>query len=185
MKSAPKTVKVLLVIISSTLIAAFFFPPIVVVSLLADVILFVYLIIRRLTMSKEELQKNREEAAARVAKWNEKYNLPEKKAEYERAKAEMKRAFAAEEQRKSGDRRAVSAVLISTNNKKSGVGAAGRAVVGGALLGPVGAIAGAASGTSKATKATFSVKYASGRVATETVDVNSGRFRELSALLHK
>ena len=79
----------------------------------------------------------------------------------------------------------MSAVLISTNSKKSGVNAAGRAIVGGTLLGPVGAIAGAATGSSKATSATFSVKYASGRVATETVPIGSQRFKELSALLHK
>lgn len=179
----PKTVKVLLVIIFSTLIAAFFFPPIVVISLLADVVLFAYLIIRRLTMSKEKLQEEREAAAERVAKWNAKAEEAKKKQEADRKYRELCKKYA--DERKVADKKAVSAVLISTDSKKSGVSAAGRAVVGGALLGPVGAIAGAASGTSKATKATFSVKYASGRVATEIVYVNSSRFRELSALLHK
>ena len=80
--------------------------------------------------------------------------------------------------------RPVSAVLISTTTHRSALGTVTRAVFGGAILGPVGAIGGAASGTSKPTHATFSVKYASGRTATETVPVNSKRFNELSALLH-
>ena len=176
MKNMTKTAKVLLVIIISTLIAAFFFPPIVMVSLLADVVLFIYLIVRRLRTPKEDLQKIRKENDALLAKWN---------AKAEQSKVELEKMRVAERARKADDRRVVSTVLISTDNKKSAVGAAGRAVVGGALLGPVGAIAGAASGKSKAAKATFSVKYASGRTATETVDIGSRRFNELSALLHK
>jgi hypothetical protein len=81
-------------------------------------------------------------------------------------------------------RRPVSAVLISTNSKRSGVDAAGRAIVGGVLLGPLGAVAGAVTGTSKATKATFSVKYGNGDTGVETVDINGKRFRELSAAMH-
>lgn len=87
----------------------------------------------------------------------------------------------------------VSAVLVATQalteTKKSAIGAAGRAVVGGALLGPIGALAGAATTRSKTSvvgqSATFSVKYASGRVGTETVYVGGERFNELAALLVK
>ena len=179
----PKTGKVLLVIAFSTLIVAFFFPPIVVISLLAVVIFLVYLIVRRLTMSEEALQKNREEVDAQVAKWNARADEARKKQE--QGRAELEKLRASERARKADDRRAVSAVLISTDNKKSAIGSVGRAAIGGTLFGPVGAIAGAASGTSKARKATFSVKYASGRTATETVPIGSKRFNELSALLHK
>lgn len=80
--------------------------------------------------------------------------------------------------------RPVSAVLISTNSKRSGVDAAGRAIVGGALLGPLGAVAGAVTGTSKTTAVTFSVKYANGDTGVETVKINSKRFQELNAVLH-
>jgi len=170
-----KTAKVLFVVIFGALISAFLFPPLVVLSLLAVIVLLVYLLIRRLTMPKEELKKIREENAARVAKWNS-------KAEQEQGRIEFEKMRAAEKKRKEDDRRAVSAVLITTNSKKSGVG---RAVVGGALFGPVGAVAGAVTGSSKATKATFSVKYASGRTGTETVAIGGQRFNELSALLHK
>ena len=87
-------------------------------------------------------------------------------------------------ERKDTDKTVVSAILISTESHKSAASAAGRAFVGGTLFGAVGAIAGATSARNKTTKATFSVKYASGRTATETVDIGSRRFRELSALLH-
>lgn len=103
----------------------------------------------------------------------------------EKGKEEYKRAVELERRRKEDDRRVVSAVLVATDSKRGAVGAAGRAVVGGALLGPVGMVAGAASGTSKARKATFSVKYASGRTATETVEIGGKRFNELSKFLHE
>ena len=86
--------------------------------------------------------------------------------------------------RVAADKRAVSAVLISTTNKRSAVGTIARATVGGAIFGLAGAIGGAASAKSHTTHATFSVKYASGRTGTETVEINSKRFKELSALLH-
>lgn len=178
-----KTAKVLIAVIFGTLVTAFFFPPMAVFSLVAVIVLLVYLLVRRLTMPKEELQKIREENAAVVAKWDAK--AEETKKKQEQSKANLEKIRAAEKKRKADDHRAVSAVLISTNSKKSGVGAAGRAVVGGALFGAVGAVAGAASGSSKATKATFSVKYASGRTGTETVVIGGQRFNELSALLHK
>lgn len=103
------------------------------------------------------------------------------KAAVKSGREEMRRR---EQERKEADKRPVSAVLIGTDSKKSGASTVGRALVGGALLGPIGAIAGAASGKSKTTKATFSVKYASGRTGTETVEIHSKRFKELSALLH-
>ena len=107
-----------------------------------------------------------------------------KEIESERRYRELCKGYAKERKaEKAEGKRPVSAVLISTEMKKSGT--FGRALVGGALFGIAGSIAGAASGTSKATKATFSVKYASGRTGTETVDIGSRRFKELSALLHK
>ena len=100
--------------------------------------------------------------------------------------ARQQRAEQAQERFESSEAsRPVSAVLISTNSKKSGVNAVARGVVGGTLLGPLGAIAGAASGKSKATEATFSVKYANGYTGTETVKIGSARFNELSALMHE
>ena len=130
----------------------------------------------------EKLAMKAEKAAEREQKKQKQTKTPEE-IEHERRYRELTKQYAQE--RRDADRTPVAAVLVSTNNHKSGIGTAGRAVVGGALLGPVGALAGAASGSSKATKATFSVKYASGRVAVETVDINSRRFRELSALLMK
>lgn len=109
--------------------------------------------------------------------WEE-MKSPEYKAYRERTKK-------MEEARKADDKRPVSAVLISTTTHRSALSTVSRAILGGAILGPVGAIGGAASGTSKPTHATFNVKYASGRTATETVPVTSKRFDELSALLHK
>ena len=114
-------------------------------------------------------------AQEEVKKHNEKY-------ESERKYQELCKKYAQE--RKEADKTIVSAVLISAQNKKSGASALGRAVVGGALLGPVGAIAGASTGKSYAKSATFSVKYASGRTSTETVSVDSKRFKELSSYLH-
>ena len=132
---------------------------------------------------EEKRQKVREDNAAFMARAKEKQE--QGKLDFEKKKAEMNAVFAADKKRKADDKRAVSAVLIGTAGGKSAVGTAGRAVVGGALLGPIGAIAGAASGKSKTTRATFSVKYASGRTGTETVDIGTKRFNELSALLHK
>lgn len=111
-------------------------------------------------------------------------SAPERERIAREARAEMEKA-------ERLDNTPVSAMLISTQDRtktsKSAVSAAGRAMIGGALLGPVGALAGAAStgGKTKVVgqKATFSVKYASGRVGTETVEVGSTRFNELAALL--
>lgn len=169
-----KTAKVLFVVMLALFVSGFFFPPMFVFALLVAIVFLVYMLVRRLTMPKEELQKIREENAAIVA---------EAKAKQEQGEAELEKIRAAEKKRKADDRRAVSAVLISTESRKSG--AFGRALVGDALFGPMGAIVGAASAKSKATKATFSVKYASGRTGVETVAIGSQRFNELSALLHK
>lgn len=80
----------------------------------------------------------------------------------------------------------MSAVVVSTQDKTKTKGGFGGAVVGGMIAGPVGAIVGASA--SKKTvvtgqKVTFSVKYQSGRTGIETVDINSERFKQLSALL--
>lgn len=106
-------------------------------------------------------------------------------SEWPRDKTLKKELRRREQERKADDKRPVSAVLIGTTEHRSALSTVTRAMVGGAFLGIAGALGGAASGASRPTHATFSVKYASGRVATETVEVNSQRFRELSALLHK
>ena len=80
--------------------------------------------------------------------------------------------------------RPVSAVLISVEYRQSILEGIGRAMVGDMLFGDVGAVIGAASTPSEAKRATFSVKYATGRTGTETVDVGSRRFSELAELLH-
>lgn len=172
----PKTAKVLLVIISSTLIIAFFFPPMAVFSLLAVIVLLAFLIVRRMTMSKEKLEEVRAENDAVMERVKEKAE-PNRLA-YEKKKAELKK-------RKAADKRPVSVVLISMTTHRSALSTVTRAMLGGAIFGFGGAVGGAASGKSNATHATFSVKYASGRTATETVPVTSKRFNELSALLHK
>ena len=83
---------------------------------------------------------------------------------------------------------AVSAVLLTTTEQygKSAVGTAARGLVGGALFGAFGAAVGMTTAKTKVVgkTATFSVKYASGRVATETVQMGTLRFEELAALIH-
>ena len=82
----------------------------------------------------------------------------------------------------------VSAVLLTTTEQygKSAVGTAARGLVGGALFGAFGAAVGMSTAKTKVVgkTATFSVKYASGRVATETVQMGTLRFEELAALIH-
>ena len=130
--------------------------------------------------------KRAEKRSARLVKREEQrlkaaeYNSPENKAK-RREKAESDRRYRElckkyAQERKEADNRPVSAVLIGTSYHKSALSTVTRAMVFG--------LAGAASGTSRPTHATFSVKYASGRTATETVPVGSKRFNELSALLH-
>ena len=84
---------------------------------------------------------------------------------------------------KAENQRPVSAVLISIEYRQSTMEALGRAAIGDWLYGDIGAIVGAATTPEKAKKATFRVKYASGRTGTETVAVGSSRFNQLSALL--
>jgi len=81
--------------------------------------------------------------------------------------------------RRADDKRPVSAVLISTETRRSAVGTISHAIFSGAILG-----GGRNRRASTATHATFSVMYASGRTGTETVEIHSKRFRELNALLH-
>ena len=81
----------------------------------------------------------------------------------------------------------VSAEFIKTDTKNKRMGTLGGAAVGTFFGGPVGAVVGAVLGkgmvySSKQT-ATFSVEYASGRTAIETVDVNSKRFENLRDLV--
>ena len=102
----------------------------------------------------------------------------------EKVKSEIQRVLEEDRKRKEDDRRPVSAVLISVEYKQSALEGIGRAAVGDWLFGDAGAFVGAASTPSKATKATFSVKYASGRTGVETVSIKGARFKELSALLH-
>ena len=100
------------------------------------------------------------------------------------AKNQMKQhELDVEREREARDRKPVSAVLISTDSKPKTGSALGRAALGSWLFGIAGAVLGSATASSKDT-ATFSVKYASGRVGKETVEINSKRFDELVALLH-
>lgn len=86
------------------------------------------------------------------------------------------------------DHRVESVVLLTTDKvtetRKGALGTAARTLVGGALFGTFGAAVGLVSGRAETrtvkTTATFLVKYASGLTATETVDIESRRFRELS-----
>ena len=84
---------------------------------------------------------------------------------------------------KAENQRPVSAVLISVEYRQSTMEALGRAAIGDWLYGDIGAIVGATTTPEKAKKATFRVRYASGRTGTETVAVGSKRFNQLSALL--
>lgn len=85
------------------------------------------------------------------------------------------------------DRTIVSVTLIGTNSqsktKASASSSVARGVVGGALFGPIGAVAGAVTPKRKTvtneTEATFAVKYASGRTQSETVQINGARYKEL------
>ncbi len=85
------------------------------------------------------------------------------------------------------DRTPVSTVLISTRDitGKSLTGTAARAAIGYALFGVFGAGVGMTTAKTKVVgqKATFSVKYESGRTAVKTVDVGSSEFNELAKLL--
>jgi len=118
--------------------------------------------------------------SAKKRAWGD-YDSRESKAARKAVEAEYRRI---KQEQKAEDQRVVSAVLISTANRRSALSTVTRAVIGGEIFGIVGAVGGAASAKSHATHATFSVKYASGRVVTETVPIASARFTELSAFLH-
>ena len=157
-------------------------PDLLVVMLIVEALLIWRFVVNlKIYQSPEYKQKQEDARTERAAR---------KAAAAQRAE-ETRRKRALQEEAYQRDHTPVSAVLITTQDRtktsKSAVGAAGRAVIGGALLGPVGALAGAAStgGKTKVVgqKATFSVKYASGRVGTETVEVGSTRFNELATLL--
>lgn len=116
----------------------------------------------------------------RVYRWRPDVIADRKKAEKEASKRE------AEEAERMY---AVAAVLISTEDEygKSVTGTAARMLLGGALMGAVGAAIGLHTARSKvkARKATFSVMYKDGRTGIETVNVNSARFKELAKLVVK
>lgn len=73
-------------------------------------------------------------------------------------------------------------IVAGSNSQKSMGSSIARGAVGGALLGPVGLIGGAASGKNKTTT-TFTIVYKNGKRKVETVDNNSFLFREYSKYL--
>lgn len=106
-------------------------------------------------------------------------------------KKEKEEAFYAlpqyERERIEADR-TIEAVMIigetmESKTKASTSSAVARGVVGGALFGPIGAVAGAATPKTKTVTKTdgvrFSVKYKSGRIATEWQPIGSSRYNEL------
>lgn len=107
------------------------------------------------------------------------------KAEQRRIEEERKLK---ERQQKLRDNWPVSAVIVTTQDKTKNKSGLGRAVVGGMIAGPVGAVVGASVGKKTVVTGqtvTFSVKYQSGRTGIETVEVGSERFNFLSSLLLK
>ena len=84
--------------------------------------------------------------------------------------------------KKVEDRWPVAAELISVEYGQSAAKVVARGLIGSAIAGFLGACAGVSSVPSKPKKATFRVKYASGRTGTETVDVRGPRFRQLRVL---
>lgn len=72
----------------------------------------------------------------------------------------------------------------STDSRKKVGSSVARGLVGGALLGPVGAIAGATTGKNKVNNTTtFLVQYKDGHKETVTVDNSSAKFNELCKYL--
>ena len=98
-------------------------------------------------------------------------------SEWPRDKAVRQELRRMRRERKEAEKKPVSAVLISTEDNRSSLGTVIHAIACGGLLG--------LGRTGGPTHATFSVMYANGRVAMETVEVKGKRFEELSALLHK
>lgn len=97
-----------------------------------------------------------------------------------KAKEERKARKEAEKRKQALDNRAVATALIWSDEHVRHPGSFGSAVIGLLVGGPAGAAVGAYLGKRTAK---FAVQYASGRTGYETVDVNSERFKELSALL--
>lgn len=69
-------------------------------------------------------------------------------------------------------------VIVSSDSRKKVGSVASRGIVGGALLGPVGLVAGAASGKNK-NSTTFLIEYKDGSKETRTVANNSSEFERL------
>lgn len=134
----------------------------------------------------KQAEKKARKAEARRVKEKER---AERQADLAEAKLRRMKATSEAERLMAADKRPVAAVLVATQDRygKSVTGTAARTLLGGALFGTFGAAVGMATAQSKMTgqKATFSVKYASGRTGTETVDVGSKRFEELAKLLVK
>lgn len=92
-----------------------------------------------------------------------------------------------ERERYDADRTIESVTIVGetmeSKTKASTGSAIARGVVGGALFGPIGAVAGAATPKTKTVTRTdgvrFAVKYKSGRVATEWEPIGSSRYNEL------
>ena len=173
-----KVAKVLIIISFICLIPGFVFPPLLIIAFLFDVTALLIIIIRRIVMPKEELDRIKAENEAKAA---------EARAVYAESKAqrEKEKQFLLEQKRR--DTTPVAAVLISVQSEygKKVVGTAARGLIGAALGGTFGAAVGIATGRAKgnAKTATFSVKYESGRKGLETVNVNTPRFKELATLL--
>lgn len=131
---------------------------------------------------KAEIEKKKEEAQLKAVKRQEEAHLKAVQRRENRNRAKRL---------KSQDNRPVEATLITTSDRtkttKSAVSAAGRAIVGGVIAGPAGAVLGAATTSGKTSvteqRATFFVKYESGRTGTETVKVGSDRFNELATVM--
>lgn len=143
----------------------------------------VFVIVACVMQNKDPVEKaKREEKRQKALEAQE-----ERKVQRERDKVEREYR----ERAKAADKRPVEATLITTSDRtkttKSAVSAAGRAIVGGVIAGPAGAVLGAATTSGKTSvteqRATFFVKYASGRTGTETVKVGSDRFNELAAVM--
>lgn len=73
-------------------------------------------------------------------------------------------------------------ILVGEDSRKSVGSSAIRSAVGGALLGPVGLIAGAISGKNN-NSSTFTIIYKSGRKEVKTVENNSSEFEQFAKYL--
>lgn len=127
------------------------------------------------------------------------FRYKEKRKAYEALPPEEQARIEAENERKleeaqeklrqlKADSTIVSTAIVNSTTigkqKSSATSAIARGVVGGALFGPVGAIAGAVTPkktlTTETKDVTFSVRYASSRCELETVKFGSRRYNELA-----